>query len=338
MQESIWRAGVRALVKGVCLFAGFGVGMVILAEMVGAIADQDKGISSYYDLEVMPNVKGERKELAKTAPVLLVANVEGLIGTERLNMQTFHQMLVEAREGVLNKRVKGVLLRINSMGGTVTDSDAIYRMVGAFKEQMGVPVVAYVEGVCASGGYYVACAADRIVASDTAIVGSIGVVSPPFMNVTKLMEKVGVESETFSKGKGKDSLNPFRPWGPDEGKNFDDILAFHYDNFVSIVTDKRKVEREKLVDDWGAKVFPAPQALEMGLIDAMGSFADAQKALLAELAIDDDYYQVVQLQRNWISQLLQTQSTLWQGKVQHEWKWPNQLDSKLENQFLYLMP
>ena len=94
----------------------------------------------------------------------------------------------------------------------MVDADGIYRAIKHYKEQYQVPVIAYVDGLCASGGMYIACAADKIYATDVSLVGSVGVLFPSFMNFSKLLDTVGVQSLTISSCKGKDDMNPLRPW------------------------------------------------------------------------------------------------------------------------------
>src|SRR5690606_9333623 len=137
-------------------------------------------------------------------------------GTESFNMNTFRAQLMESREGIFEKSpVVALLLHIQSPGGTVIDADGIYRAIKAYKAQHNIPVYAYVDGLCASGGMYIAAAADKIFASDVSLIGSVGVISPPTFNFTKTMEKLGIEALTLSAGIGKDDLNPFRPWKAD---------------------------------------------------------------------------------------------------------------------------
>ena len=198
--------------------------------------------------------------------------------------------------------------------------------------------MAYVDGLCASGGMYVACAADEVYATDTSIVGSIGVLTSPFLNFSKLMEKVGIGALTISAGKGKDDLDPLRPWREGEDKNIQDLITYYYHSFVDLVTKNRpKVDRNALINTYGAQVFPAAEAERIGYIDGIGSRESTLMKLLVSIGIEDDYYQVIHLENsNWWNQLLKADSPLLTGKVKHELLVDGELPLHFFNQPLYL--
>jgi protease-4 len=340
MKPGIIFSSLRAFF--IALFATIGVsfGLVVLIIMVGSISSQDsEDVESSYSVEILPNAQGIRKTVSKKSPAILELNISGVIGGRDLNAETVREILVESREGNLkNDRVKAILLRINSPGGTVTDADDIYRSLMAYKKQYGVPIFAYIDGLCASGGLYVASAADLIYASEASVIGSVGVITPPFFNLSNLLEKVGIRSMTLFSGKGKDDLSSVRPWKEGEEQNLKELIAVFYDQFVDIVTKSRpKISKEKLVDDFGAKIYPSIQALEYGFIDGTGiSRNEVLNLLLKEIAIEDDYYQVVQLKKsNWLNHLLESKMGP-QSEVVHRIELPGMLDPKLQGQFLYL--
>lgn len=294
--------------------------------------------------EIQPNAAGVRKSLSSSAPVILRINIDGIIGTESLTQQSVMQQLLESREGSFkNDRVKALFLVINTPGGGATASDNIYRTIKQYKELYKVPVYAYVDGLCASGGVYVACAADKIFASPASIIGSVGVVTPPALNVTALLTKLGVESKTLLAGKDKDELNPFRPWQPDEGANFQMVIDFLYDIFVNIVTTNRPViNKDKLIADYGAKIFPAFQAKEIGFIDDdNANYSKALAELAEKIEVKPDEYQVVTLKsENWLESLFKTKNAfeVLNGQMKHTIELPGQLPSELNGKFLYMWP
>lgn len=328
----------------VALMATFGVfvGLFLFFALIGGIsASTKKEVERTYDLEILPNADNVRKALSSKAPVILQLNIDGLIGTETFNMNTIRKQLIESREGDLkDNRVRAILLNINTPGGTVVDSDGIYRFLKSYKEQYKVPIYAHIDGLCASGGMYSACAADKIYATEVSVIGSIGVLSqPPFMNFSKLLETIGVESLTISEGKGKDAMNPFRPWKPDEDAVYKQLIKYYYDMFVNVVIAARpKLSKEKLIEDYGAAVFPASIAKEHGYIDGSGvSRNEALKLLLKEIGIEDDYYQVMQFEsNNWVAKIFNSKNPILQGRIEHRLELPEQLHSKLSSPFLYL--
>jgi len=342
MRDSIFYSTIRAFFVALFGVFGFIVGLIVLIAAIGAMSSTTLSEpEASFSQKVVANAEGERKTtLGKDVPVILQLNIDGIIGAEGLTMQTIRKLLVESREGDLkNDRVKGIILHINSPGGTVVDADGIYRALKTYKEQYKVPVYAYVDGLCASGGMYVAAAADKIYASDVSLIGSVGVVSPAFLNFTDLISKIGVQALTLTAGKDKDVLNPLRPWKPGEEKEIQDIIDYYYKLFVNIVTTNRpEIDKTKLVDDYGAKVFDPIQAKEYGFINEAGyGPREALKKLLEEVKITDNNYQVIEMQhKSWYSELFGSESSLLKGKVKHQLDLGTELDPNLANQFLYL--
>lgn len=344
MRDSILYSAIRALVVAFWVVIGLCLGFVVISLIVGSLTggnNSEAQLTTVNTEEILPNANGTRETLSSDAPVILQINIDGIIGTDSLSEQTIRQKLVESREGNLkNSRVKGVLLYINTPGGTVTDADGIFRALGDYKKKYNIPIFAYVDGLCASGGMYVALAADKIYASDTSLIGSVGVIAPGFFNVTKLLDKIGVETLTISAGKGKDALNPLRPWKPNEDENYRQIIDYYYQHFVTLVTTHRpKITKEELIKDYGAHIFPAPEALERGFIDFSGiPLADTLRALLKAADITTEKYQVIQLEnKNWWQSLFSSQaSSLFTGKIQHQISFSPEIDIQLRNQYLYL--
>lgn len=344
MRDSILYSAIRALVVAFCVVIGLSLGFVFISVLIGAVTGStgDQKLTTVNTEEILPNANGKREVLSSEAPVILQVNVDGVIGTELLDEKTVRQVLVESREGDLkNNRVKGVLLYINTPGGTVTDADGIYRALGDYKTQYKVPVYAYVDGLCASGGMYVALAADKIFASGTSLIGSVGVIAPTFLNVTKLLEKIGVDTLTLSAGKDKDAMNPLRPWKPGEDENYKQIIDYYYGHFVDLVTKHRpEISKEALIKDYGARIYTAPDAMAKGFIDVSGaSLKDALSELLKEAGITGNNYQVVRLtSKGWWNLLFSSQAatTILSGKIQHQFSFSPEVDLMLKNQFLYL--
>ncbi len=320
--------------------------LVIVTTMMSYLFDKDVGgrpeVKRSLTAEIQPNAQGAREAFSKTTPIILRINIDGVIGLDKLTRAHVSQQLIESREAPFaDNRVKAILLAINSPGGTVTDSDSIYRELKAYKERYKVPVYAHIDGLCASGGMYIACAADKIFATDTSIVGSIGVVTPPIFNFVELMNKVGVESVTLSAGKGKDELNPFRPWTKDEGENYKELIGYMYDLFVNVVTTNRpRVDKETLVNKYGAHIFNAAKAQEIGFIDGSNnSYDEVLKMLASEIGAKEGEYQVVRFNdHNWLESLFSSESPLGilSGTVHLKVELPGMLDPKFSSQYLYM--
>lgn len=346
MNESIFRSTIKRLfyVMGSVVGALLGIALVVtlLSFWSGKNGDKPSELTSKYLPEIQPNAKNERKVLSGNSPVILKINISGILGVGEVKREKIEEILIESREKTLKDgRVKGIFLTINSPGGTVTDSDTIFRALKAYKKQYNVPIYVYVDGMCASGGMYIACAGDKIYASKSSIIGSVGVIVPTAMNFSKILEKYDIETKTLTAGKGKDALNPLRPWKADEGANYQLLINSFYDIFVEIVTSNRpNLDKEKLIQEYGAHIFPAAQAKEFGYIDEIVERWNEPLAALVQAAgIEDDEYQVFEMQdNNWFASLFQNQkkSPLLTGVIKHQLALPPEIETKLSNRLLYL--
>jgi len=174
-----------------------------------------------------------------------------------------------------DERVKAVVLRVNSPGGTVTASDIIYRELLRFQQKTKIPIVASFMGVAASGGYYVSCPADTIVAHPTSITGSIGVIMHSF-GFHGLFEKIGVESRVIKAGSMKDVGNPFDEMTPEEREVLQKIVDNAYARFVDVVDKGRpNLTREQVLKLADGRVLHAQDAKKLGLVDQIGDLEDA---------------------------------------------------------------
>jgi protease-4 len=170
--------------------------------------------------------------------------------------------------------VKGVVLAIDSPGGTTTASDIIYHEISDFKQRTGKKVVVAMFDVAASGGYYAALPADWILAHPTTITGSVGVV---FMRpkLHGLFDKIGVDVEVSKSGEDKDMGSPFRPTTPEEAALFQTIIDDYAARFTALVAKHRALTPQNMALVRTARVFTANQALAAGLIDQVGYIQDA---------------------------------------------------------------
>lgn len=168
--------------------------------------------------------------------------------------------------------VKAIILRINSPGGGVGPSQEIYREVLRAKEKK--KVIASMESVAASGGYYVACASDVIVANPGTITGSIGVVME-FSNVEDLLKKIGLRSYVIKSGKHKDIGSPLRQMTSEERAILQGVIDSVHNQFIRAVAEGRNLEERKVRQIADGRIFSGEQAKELGLVDRLGSLQDA---------------------------------------------------------------
>ena len=175
--------------------------------------------------------------------------------------------------------VRGILLRINSPGGTLTDSDIIYHSLMEFKKSKKVKIVASMGDIAASGAVYIAMAADEIFAHPTTITGSIGVILP-HLNYSGLMKKLGVESDPITSGKFKDIDSPYKPRQPEERKLLKVLIDEQHKKFVNVVKSGRpKMTTRQINDMADGRIFSSQTAKKRGLIDAVGYLDDAYNRL-----------------------------------------------------------
>jgi len=182
-----------------------------------------------------------------------------------------------------DESIKGILLRINSPGGTVTSSDIIYHEIKSFKERNKIKVYVSVIDVAASGGYYVAMAGDSIMVHPTSLVGSIGVLALK-LNLEGLMSNVGVEWEVVKSSEKKDFMSPFRPLTLEEKKLFQETIDRYYDRFMDVVIlnrDQLDAQAVKTLAD--GRIYNARQALENSLVDSIGYLQDVVELAKKEL-------------------------------------------------------
>lgn len=343
MRDSVFYSAFRALVVTVSIVIGISLGFVLISVLIDALSqgEGEAKLTTVYSEEILPNAEGTRKVMGTEVPVILQIPIEGVIGLDGLTASNIKQQLLESREGDFkNNRVKAILLYVNTPGGSVFDSADMLSALLDYKKTYNVPIFAFVDGFCASGGMYAALSADKIFATNTSLIGSVGVLAgAPFFNVSKLLTKFDIEALVLSAGKGKDALNPFKPWKEQEDENIKNILNVYYNQFVDLVATYRPLlTREKLIQEIGAKIFPAPLAQEMGFIDVSGArIEDALKELLAKLEITDDNYQVIRLEnKHWLKALLTGQSALFTGKMEHKLSISPEVDIMMKSPFLYL--
>ncbi|HSX12425.1 MAG TPA: S49 family peptidase, partial [Rhabdochlamydiaceae bacterium] len=259
-----------------------------------------------------------------------------------LTEQKINNLLLTSREGILKgDRVKAVLLYMNTPGGTANDADVIYRALMDYKARYHVPIYTYVEGLCASGGMYIASASDRILASPESIIGSVGVLLGPTFNVSEAMDKIGVKALTLTAGKDKDALNPFRPWVAGEEDSIKKITLSLYNRFVDIVVAARPaLDRTLLVQDYGAQVFVAEEAQALGFIDDGNSSYNAALKELAAAANfkEGEKYQVLHIEspHGIITELAQGKASFLSGKIKHVFPLGPNITSEMSGKFLYL--
>lgn len=218
--------------------SGSGKAKVLLIELSGLISSQESG-----GLVEQPNLVARLKE-----------------------------ELTRAGE---DQAVSAIVLRINSPGGTVTASDIMYHELKVFREKRKVPIIASIMDVGASGGYYVAAAADKIIVHPSTVTGSIGVIMLT-MDAHGLLDKIGLEARAVTSGPKKDMGSPFRTMTAEERAIFQSVIDSFYERFLTVVKEGRpNLSAEQIRKLADGRIYSGDQAKAAGLVDGIGYLDDA---------------------------------------------------------------
>lgn len=205
----------------------------------------------------------------KSDPTVAVIRLAGMIsasGRGTLNDANLAPLLEKA---FVKGKPAAVVLEINSPGGSPVQSSLIGARIRRLAEEKKVPVIAFVEDVAASGGYWLAAAADEIYADESSVVGSIGVISASF-GAHELLARQGIERRVYTAGKSKSMLDPFRPENPEDVARLKVLLEDIHGNFKDHVSARRKGKLPEDRDLFTGEVWLARRAQELGLIDGIG--------------------------------------------------------------------
>ena len=251
--------------------------LIVLAALAGCMP---KSIT--IQLDAKPNQIGENTVMqdALRGPKIAQIDLSGVISSAPSSpfgsaamIDDFAAMLAKAER---DQQVKAVLLRINSPGGSVAASETLANLIESFKERTGKPVVASMAEVAASGGYYTAITADRIIAQPSTITGSIGVIVPT-LNVSGGLAKLGIQSRSVISGPNKDIANPLQPMDERHFAILQGIVDEFYADFRSRVLALRPdIENPDAVLD--GKGYTGRTALDLGLVDELGGIPEAFNA------------------------------------------------------------
>jgi protease-4 len=244
------------------------------------------------------------REGAWTVDKIALIDVDGVIANARSQsllgvggenpVALFKEKLDRAAR---DPRVKAIVVRINSPGGTVTASDLMYLELCRFRAQTGRPAVASMLDVAASGGYYIACATDRIYAHPTTITGSIGVIMMT-PDVSGTMQRIGMQMNVVKSGPRKDAGSMFRPMNEEDRAVFENLVERMYGRFLSIVGDARdQLPPDELRALADGRVFLGTEACELGLVDEVGTVYDAIAGAKRLAGLDGRKVVVVQYAR-----------------------------------------
>jgi len=276
--------------------------------------------------------KGSRGTDQKIA----VISLRGLISTSvagNVGESMVDDLRWELEQARNDSDVRAIVLEIDSPGGEVTASDMIYNAV--VKTRAKKPVVVYMESLAASGGYYVSCGGKYLMANETSITGSIGVIIQT-LNYEQLFNKIGLSAVVFKSGKFKDMLNGARPITPEERELVQSFIMKTYDRFLGIVAKERNLPAETLRNGIAdGRILSGRDALEHKLIDGLGQLEDAY-AKARELGEAPDAKVVKYGPPSGLGRLFRLLTSGGDSKI--ELRLPDQLTPKLESGRAYFLP
>ena len=215
----------------------------------------------------------------------VIASGSKFLGSSNLSLESLEKQIERAFSG---KKIAGVALVINSPGGSPVQSALISERIIELSKKNNIPVFAFVEDVAASGGYWLACAADEIFVMPASIVGSIGVISAGF-GFVEVIKKIGVERRVFSKGDNKGMLDPFQPQNPDDVKVITDLQEEIHQQFKDWVSSRRgnrlNIDVVKEEGIFEAKIFSGTKACQFGLADSIGELKQVMRERFNEKVV-----------------------------------------------------
>lgn len=214
-----------------------------------------------------------------------LVRVEGLISS---NTEASAKNVIEAlRKAFKDENTVGVVLEVNSPGGSPVQAGEIYDEIQKLRQQYPkIPIHAVTSDVCASGGYYIAAAAQNIYANKASIVGSIGVRMDSF-GFTEAIAKLGVERRAYTAGSNKDFLDPFKPVNPAEVQHLQGMLDAIHQQFMAAVKQGRGERLKDNPDVFSGLMWTGEQSVGLGLIDALGSTRYVAEEVIGEKTLYD---------------------------------------------------
>jgi protease-4 len=225
-----------------------------------------------------------------------VVDVEGVIGLE--SKASAEKVIKGLNRAFKDSNTQGVLIRINSPGGSPVHSGYINDEIRRLRAKYpNIPVHAVVQDLCASGGYYIAVAADKIYVDKASLVGSIGAIMGGF-GFVGAMEKLGVERRAYTAGDNKDFLDPFAPENPKHREHARQMLGEIHQQFIKSVRQGRGTRLKENPEIFSGLVWTGERSIELGLADAMGSAESVARDVikaekLVEFTVDDNYFEAL---------------------------------------------
>lgn len=258
----------------------------ILKEKIGFEEDEDLEFVNLIEYSKSREIDADGRQSGTNRIAVIYAEGEIGMGDEEkpdnITGDAYAEIIRKVRK---NDKIKAVVLRVNSPGGSAFASDLIWRELELLKEKK--PLIVSMGNYAASGGYFIACNSDKIYAEENTITGSIGVFGV-LMNVQKLLEdKLGITTDGVSTGKFSDFPNPAKKWSEEEIAIVQGQIDDIYNDFINKVAEGRQMNVEQVQEIAQGRVWSGQDALEIGLVDEIGSLEDAIADAVERVEVDD---------------------------------------------------
>lgn len=272
--------------------AGWKKGIVIFLIVVAVIVFLGVGCEK----TLVSALRGSEKEEDYVFPdnYIGVLEVNGVMGEEGLGSLYNQQWLLKRLDKMEHDdKNKGLILSINTPGGSIYTVDELYLKIREYKETTGRPVYTYMRNMAASGGYYIAMASDKIYANRNTWTGSIGVTVGTFIDVSEFLGKMGIKTVTITSGANKAMGSGTDPLTDEQKAIYQGLVDEAFGQFAYIVQEGRGMDPERVRELADGRIYTARQALENGLIDEIGLLHDAVSDMISQAALGDCDYKVM---------------------------------------------
>ncbi len=247
----------------------------------------------------------QEETVAPDSPYIAVLNVEGTIQEGNGSGEYQHSWTLDKIDELMNdSNNRGIIFFVNSPGGGVYESDELYFKIKEYQEETGCPVYSAMGEMAASGGYYISAPCDKIFANRNCWTGSIGVTIGTIYDISGLLEKYGIKTQTITSGKNKAMGSSVEPLTEEQQAIYQSLVDEAYEQFVGIVAEGRDMSTAEVKEIADGRVYSANQALELGLVDEVGTLSDAENDMMEEYDLWD--CDVVTLEPGYTSTIFDT--------------------------------
>lgn len=233
-----------------------------------------KSIFDTYETETIQGTNEKQR--------VMVVSVDGVIG-DGMAYENIMKDLKEVRD---DETIKALILKVNSPGGAVYNSEQIHNAIGKIKDERQIPVYTVMETMAASGGYYISAPTDKIYASNETLTGSIGVIMSSY-SFQGLFEKYGIKEQNITTGKMKDAGTPGKDMTDDQKEYFKNLAESSFGRFVKVVAKGRNMKEDQVRKLADGRIYDGSQAIENGLVDEIGDMEKAIGDITKEAKLND---------------------------------------------------